>query len=445
MKPKKIVYSNKNNFFKQYSEDSGINKPTTKVRISFNDRKQAQNILGFGASFTDSSAYLINEVLNKNDRDELMKALFDKKSGIGLNILRNPMGSSDYSRTIYSYDDQEEGEEDIELLNFSIQHDLKSIIPLTKMAQKINKELVVFASPWSAPGWMKTSGKMVTGKLRDEFYKVYAEYFVMFINAYHQKGIEIYAITPQNEPLFEPRNYPGMKMLATEQIRFVSHYLKPLFISNNIKTKIFGYDHNWDRVDYPFELLDKASNDFDGIAWHWYGGKPISQARINKYYPEKEVHFTEGSGGSWIPEFDSAFSNLMRMGIEIFRSYSQSLVLWNIALDENNGPTVPGFGESTCRGLVKVDTTSKTYERTIDFYGLAHFSKFIQKGATRIWSSDTTKGISNVMFLNPNGDLVVVLYNDRPIDVLVTLKNQDQQSFELVVKAKTVVSSIIKM
>src|SRR5699024_10261881 len=176
-------------------------KKTDSVNIIVNKNVKNQEIDGFGASFTDSSAFLIDKCLPENLKNKLMTELFDPIEGIGISAIRNPMGASDYARTIYSYNDLEEGETDIEQNNFSINHDLESILPLTKNAIAINPNIKIFASPWSAPGWMKTSGEMRMGSLIPDYYESYAKYFVKFIEEYRKHGVNIYAVTPQNEPL----------------------------------------------------------------------------------------------------------------------------------------------------------------------------------------------------------------------------------------------------
>lgn len=411
--------------------------------IAIEPKKTYQTIDGFGASFTDSSAYLIDQVLEANDKASLMTKLFDLEQGIGLSVIRNPMGASDYARTIYSYDDQPAGQVDPELKDFSIAHDLESILPLTKWAGEINPDLQVFASPWSPPGWMKTSGIMNGGKLKGEYYEAYANYFVKFIQAYQKRGIEINAITPQNEALFMPLHYPSMEFLAHEEGHFIKDYLKPAFVANQLSTKILAYDHNWDRIDYAFDVMDLAGEAIDGMAWHWYGGRPISQSRVQNEYPEMETHFTEGSGGEWIPEFEPAFSNVMRTGIDVMRNYSKTFVLWNLALDENNGPTVPGFGKSTCRGLVKINQETKELTYTLDYYALAHFSKFLKKGAKRI-STTEHHIIKNVAFLNTDGSIVCVLFNDSETTQTVSLEITEQGTKTIDIPQKSAMTLVFE-
>ncbi|WP_440119285.1 glycoside hydrolase family 30 protein [Paenibacillus sp. QZ-Y1] len=416
---------------------------TKPIVVHLNDHQTYQEIDGFGASFTDSSAYLINQILNEEQRDEVMTKLFHPKEGIGLSVIRNPMGASDYARTVYSYNDLPEGESDPKLTQFSIAHDDEDIIPLTQKALELNPELKLFASPWSAPGWMKTSGSMITGQLKNEWYPAYAEYFVKYIQAYATHGLPIHAITPQNEALYEPGHYPGMLMPAEAQAEFIKNHLKPAFVRNDIQTKILCYDHNWDRPDYPMTVLEQAGEVVDGVAWHWYGGEASAQTAVYEAFAGKEVHFTEGSGGDWIPPFEQAFSNVMRTGIQILRHYSKSFVLWNMALDENNGPTVPGFGQSTCRGIVQVNQQTKELTYTLDYYALAHFSALIRPKAVRIESSCSEASMYSVAFKNTDGSVAVVLFNDGEDTENVQIKMREGELLSFQLEAKSVVSILI--
>ncbi|WP_238650294.1 glycoside hydrolase family 30 protein [Paenibacillus piscarius] len=410
------------------------------VTVDIDPGRTYQEMDGFGASFTDSAAYLIHQVLGEDQRTEVMRKLFDPQQGIGLSFLRNPMGASDYARTVYSYNDLPEGGSDPELAGFSIAHDEADIIPLVQQALKLNPELKLMASPWSAPGWMKTSGSMIAGRLKPEYYGVYAEYFVRYIQAYAAYGLPVYAVTVQNEPLYEPQHYPSMLMLPEEQREFITDYLKPAFRQYGLAAKIFCYDHNWDRPDYPLSVLEGAASEVDGVAWHWYGGAAAAQSEVLAAYPEHEVHFTEGSGGEWIPPFEQAFSNVMRTGIEILRNHSRSFVLWNLALDEQNGPTVPGFGESTCRGVVTVNQQTRELTYTLDYYALAHFSKVIRPRAVRLASDASREHLRSVAFRNSDGTLAAVLFNDSDAEETVSVRLAGEALLTLTIAAKGAVS-----
>lgn len=404
--------------------------------VIIDEEQTFQEMDGFGASFTDSAAYLIHQVLETKQRSELMTQLFDPNEGIGLSVLRQPMGASDYARDFYSYNDLPKGETDVKLLQFSIEHDEEDIIPLLKEALRLNPDVKLMGSPWSPPGWMKTSGSMIGGKLKPEYYSVYADYFVRYIQGYEANGLPIYAITPQNEALYSPGHYPGMIMLPEEQSDFIKNHLKPQFVKNDIHTKILCYDHNWDKPDYPLTVFEQAGDAVDGVAWHWYGGKPSAQSEVFEAFPGKEVHFTEGSGGEWIPPFEQAFSNVMRTGIEILRNHSKSYVLWNMALDEKNGPTVPGFGKSTCRGIVTVNQQSKELTYTLDYYALAHFSKFVRPKALRVASTSNDR-IRSVAFKNTDGSIAAVLFNDSEASESVVIQLRGEEVLQLEMPAKS--------
>ncbi|MDR0553234.1 MAG: hypothetical protein LBG76_00335 [Treponema sp.] len=382
------------------------------VDIAVDADTRFQEIDGFGASFTDSSAYLINQKLDAKTKEALLEKLFHPEKGIGLSFTRQPMGSSDFARTIYSFDDMPAGAEDFDLARFSIEHDTKDIIPLLKKARELNPELFIMASPWSPPGWMKTSGSMIGGSLRRECYNAYAEYFVKYIKAYEAEGLAVYAVTPQNEPLYIPGHYPGSGMDAVSQAAFIEQSLGPAFRRNGITAKILCYDHNWDNADYAETVLGSGAAEYTaGTAWHWYGGDASAQSAVREKFPNSEVYFTEGSGGEWIPPVTDAFMTIMVQGIKVINHYGRSFVLWNMALDETNGPVVPGFGRSTCRGLVTVNQATGELTYNLDYYALAHFSRFIRPGARRVFAEN--KGaVHAAACLNRDGTLVIVAAND---------------------------------
>jgi glucosylceramidase len=191
------------------------------LTIAVDSSKTYQQMDGFGASVTDSSGWLLYKKLDDAHRKEVMEKLFDPVRGIGLSFMRQPMGASDFALEDYSYDDLPAGQTDPDLKQFSIAHDQAYIIPVLREALAINPRLKIVASPWSAPGWMKTSGQLIGGRLLPSSYASLAKYFVKFVQAYEAAGIPIYAVTMQNEPLYIPDDYPGLGMSASEQAAFL--------------------------------------------------------------------------------------------------------------------------------------------------------------------------------------------------------------------------------
>ncbi len=391
------------------------------VPTVFVDEAQAyQSIEGFGASFTDSAAYLLKEKVPPSQLNTVMTSLFDHTNGIGVSFVRNPMGASDLARSDYSYDDLPAGQTDPNLINFSIAHDLVDIVPLVKQAKQINPQLKIMASPWSPPGWMKTSGSMIGGFLLSADYTPFSNYFVKYLQAYAAQGISVDYISMQNEPLFLPSNYPGTCMPATvtdttcgtsptDETTAIQDELSALSAAG-LSAKILIYDHNWDRPDYPQTVLSNSqilgSSQIGGIAWHGYGGTPGAMTALHDSYPSLGNYETEHSGGTWVSDQVKAdFEEIT----QVMRNWGKSYVKWSLALDQNRGPHTGGCG--TCTPLVTVSESSGAVTYPIDYYTLGQYSKFVLPGATRVYSSNAS-GFVSVAFKNPDGSKALVVYNE---------------------------------
>jgi glucosylceramidase len=370
-----------------------------------------QQIEGFGAAFTDTTGYTLNEEAKPSARTNALLNLFTRNGGgIGLSFMRIPMGASDLARYQYSYDDLPTGQTDTNLTSFSIAHDLLDIVPLIQQARQLNPQLKLMANPWSPPGWMKSSGSMVGGSLLPTMYGPFANYFVKFIQAYQDQGITIDYIGIQNEPLYVPSDYPGMSMDAATQTVVLRDYVLPTLAANQLTNKVLVYDHNWDDSDYPATVLSDTavlgSTQVAGTAWHGYGGTPGVMLSLAGQYAAKGNYETEHSGGTWVGDQERAdFEEI----IHVMRSWGKSFVKWNLAGDQNDGPHSGGCG--TCTPLVIVNTNSGATSYSIDFYTLGHFSKFILPGARRIYSANGA-GILSAAFLNPDGSKALVAFND---------------------------------
>lgn len=371
-----------------------------------------QELDGFGASLTDSSAWLLSKKLSDAQRKAALEMLFDPAKGIGLSILRQPMGASDFALQDYSYDDMPPGETDPALRRFSIDRDRAYIIPILREARALNPQLKIIGSPWSPPGWMKTSDSMIHGALLPSAYEAFANYFVEYVKAYEAAGIPIYAITMQNEPLNVPGNYPGMDMTAGEQARFLGEDLGPAFRKAGIHTKILVFDHNWDLIEYPITVLNdaKAAAFAEGTAIHCYGGSVTAQSELHDRFPDKGIWLTECSGGEW--QKGKLLEQQMQLIIGATRNWAKSVVLWNLALNQNHEPFLGGC--TTCRGVVMVkdDVTPAEVLPTVDYTALGHASKFVRPGARRIESNSFGPGsLEDVAFENPDGSIVLIVLN----------------------------------
>jgi O-glycosyl hydrolase len=388
---------------------------TNPLTIEVDDSLAYQKITGFGAALTDSSSWLIDQ-LTPDGRDALMKKLFDPSTGAGLSMVRLPMGASDFTATgNYSYDDMPAGQTDPTLSNFSIQHDNAYIVPQLKQALALNPSLKITATPWSPPGWMKTSDNMIGGTLKDEYSPALANYFVKFIQAYGKAGVPISYVTPQNEPLNAP-TWPGMSLTPAQETTLIQQ-MGSAFAANKLTTKILGWDHNWDVPSYPESIFNNsATADYAvGSAWHIYSGTPIYQTLAHNDYPGKEVYLTEATGGDWQSSKQVAFHDAMDTWlVNATRNWANGVMLWNIALDPNKGPlNADTNGIGICRGLVTIDPKTGGVTYNADYYALAQVSRFVKPGAHRIYSNTFGAGsVEDVAFQNPDGSKVVVAYND---------------------------------
>ena len=383
------------------------------AQILVDEDSRYQQLDGFGAAVTDSAAWVISHTLGIEQRDLLMNKLFSPSAGIGISYVRLPMGASDFTTsTHYTYDDMPPGQSDPDLAFFSVAHDRAYILPILRQAKGINPQLKFMASPWSAPAWMKSSKTLYGGSLQPEYYPTYADYFTRFVQEYQAEGIPIDAVTVQNEPHHTDGGYPTMWMEWDDQAVFVRDHLASALEGAGVTdTKILIWDHNWDTPDYPLDILNDAEARayVAGSAWHCYAGTPGAQTLVHETHPDKDIYFTECTGGEWDTDFASVLVwNFRNLFIGAVRHWAKTVVLWNLALDENHGPHVGGC--DNCRGVVTIHQDG-TVEYNVEYYVIGHLSKFVVPGAYRIASTMHDGLIETVAFQNPDGSKVLVVLN----------------------------------
>ena len=365
---------------------------SSRSNVVYLDETQVyQPIEGFGAATTDSAMYLLYEVAQPAQLSQAMNNLFTRQgNGIGLSFLRNPMGASDLARSVYSFDDNiaNGGAADPTLTNFSIAHDMKDIIPLLMQAKQLNPQIKIMANPWSPPGWMKDSGSMTGGSLLSSMYTPFANYFVAYLQAYAAAGVNVDYISLQNEPLYVPTSYPGMCMPAvlsstdcptsqTNQATALFSYVAPALTAAGLNTKVLVYDHNWDRPDYPENVLSNQNlSQIAGVAWHGYASTPGAMTPIQNMFSSVGTYETEHSG--LITNSDQTRLDFEEI-TQCMRNWARAYVKWSLALDENNGPHTGGC--STCTPIVTVSSTSGNITYGSEYYTMGNFSKYVLPGA----------------------------------------------------------------
>ena len=393
--------------------------------IDVDSAKTYQTMDGFGFALTGGSAMLIHH-MDAAKRTALLHNLFTTEGdGIGVSYLRLTIGSSDMNDQVYSYDDVPEGQTDPDMQHFSLAPDQTDVIPVLKEILAINPKIKILASPWSAPLWMKTTGKAQGGVLLPEYFPAYAKYFVKYIQGMKAEGVSIDTLTIQNEPLNE-KNTPSMVMLSPEQADFIEHDLGPAFQKAGIHTKILLYDHNLDHPAYVLSILkDPGANKYvAGSAWHLYGGKVDAMTQVHDAFPAKNIYFTEQSINDrpGATNMDVA-RPVARVIIGVTRNWSRNVLLWNLAADPNAGPHTNNGGCPVCYGALTID--GDTVTRLVAYYVLGHASKFVPPGSVRI-DSNPSNTLPNVAFKTPDGKRVLIVSNpgDTPQNFAVRYKGK---------------------
>lgn len=416
------------------------------AEIVVDKSKEYQRMEGFGAAFSNSAAYV---VFNSPKRHEIMRKLFSPTDGIGVSFIRITMGGSDLQAVPpYTYDDIPSGQTDFNMDHFTIDKDKAFFIPIIKEALSLNPNLKIMATPWSAPGWMKTSGSLYGGDFHYDpdgrYQQALSLYFVKFIQAYKREGIEINAITIQNEPGYQTSGYPTMTMSWQIMRDLIKWHMGPLFLQNNIYTRILILDHNWDLHEYPENIVKDhdASQYVSGVAWHCYGGDKSEPSNFHSKYPDVDQYFTECSGFSSSPNFDGNLVwNFDNLFIHQPRNWVKAVLLWNIALNEQWGPQVQVSGCKNCRGVVTVISGSDQYRKEVEYYIIGHMTKVVQTQSTRIESTDNVNGLRSVAFKNPDDTIAVVVMNPHSNSRAFTV-NIEGHRYNYNLPSKSVVSML---
>jgi len=379
------------------------------INISINPAVTYQSIDGFGFTLTGGSAQLLNN-LSSAKKIEVLHHLFSPQNaeGISVSYLRISIGASDLDSSVFSYDDISFGQEDLLLNHFSLSRDTIHLIPILKQILAINPSIKILASPWSPPTWMKSNQSSMGGTLLSMYYNVYAQYLAKYITLMKSNGINIDALTIQNEPE-NNKNNPSLLMNASEQTHFIKTYLGPLFQQQQISTKIILFDHNCDHPEYPISILDdaQAASFIDGTAFHLYLGSVSALSLVKAAHPSKNLYFTEqwtGSTSSFSGDFIWHMKNVI---IGTLNNWSKNALEWNLANDPFYQPHTIG-GCTQCKGALTIN--GDDISKNVSYYIIAQASKFIPQGSIRISSSVITN-LDNVAFITPQGKRVLIVLN----------------------------------
>ncbi|MDB5236080.1 MAG: glycosyl hydrolase [Hymenobacter sp.] len=404
----------------------------TQVCVFVDPNHSFQTMLGIGGAMTDAAAETFAK-LPKAQQQEFMKAYYSPKDGIGYTLARTSIHSSDFSSGSYTY----VADKDEALKTFSVKHDEQFRIPFIKQAMAAaGGKLTLYASPWSPPGWMKTTGEMLRGgKLLHQYRQAWADYYVKFIKAYEQQGIPIWGLSVQNEPM-ATQKWESCIFTGEEERDFIKGYLGPTLAKGGLGSKkLIAWDHNRDLMfQRASAVLDdpQAAKYVWGIGYHWYetwtgsGMLFDNVRRVHETYPDKNLLFTEGC----LEKFELAQVNRWDLGekygmsmIGDFNAGTVGWTDWNVLLDETGGPNHVG---NFCYAPIIGDTKAGKLIYTSAYYYIGHFSKFIRPGAKRVATASNRDALQTTAFRNPDGSVAVVVMNqtDKPLDFQLWLTGQ---------------------
>ncbi|MCX8210533.1 MAG: glycoside hydrolase family 30 protein [Lewinella sp.] len=399
----------------------------SEISIFVNPNKTFQTFLGIGGAISDASAEVFAK-LPEEKQEEFLKAYYDPAEGIGYSLTRTSIHSCDFSSESFTYvTDDDKG-----LKSFNIDHDREYRIPMIKRAiDAAGGELLLYASPWSPPAFMKSNNDMLQGgKLLPEYYESWALYYAKFVKAYESEGMPIWGLTIQNEPMAVQR-WESCIYTAEEERDFLKNHLGPTMEEEGLgDKKIVVWDHNRDLIN------NRANTIFDdpeaakyawGIGFHWYenwaGGDPMFDniGSVNESYPTKNLLFTEGCNERFSAEKYQFWPNAERYGRSMINDFNKGTVGWtdwNILLDQNGGPNHVG---NFCFAPVHADTDSGELIYTPSYYYIGHFSKFVRPNAKRVSTVSSRSHLLSTSFINEDGTMATVVMNQSDLEITYTL------------------------
>jgi glucosylceramidase len=418
-----------------------------------------QTVEGFGASLTESTAYVLDQ-LPESKRDAVLAKTFSK-AGAGFSMIRTHIASCDFSLGSYTY----AADPEADLADFSIEEDREDLLPLIKdsLAQE-GADFKIVSSPWTAPPWMKDNNHFFAGELLPEHHSTFARYMVKYIEAYKAEGVDVWGVTPVNEPHGNDGNWESMHFDGHQMADYIEGHLGPQFEAAGLDTKIFIFDQNRsEAVEFVEPILHGGAAKYvDGIALHWYGSTydfyPDVLDELSERFPDYPFFHSEGcidatgdneKEGSWLEEDwywrpeatdwgyvwatekdkpdHPPYHPIYRYARDIIGGLNHGFfgwVDWNLALDFNGGPNhVSNF----CGAPILVDTENKEVFYTPLFYCIKHFSKSIRPGAKILKTTSTYDPIMVTAAENTDGSIVIVALNMGGADQTMRYKVADKE------------------
>lgn len=414
-----------NSFWKTVSIESMGNSSNIQNvnRLTVDTSKTYQTWMGFGGAITESAAYTLDQ-MPEDKKESILQAYYDRGNGLGYTLGRLHIASCDFSLEHYDY--IEKNDETLE--SFSIEHEEKWVLPTLRRAQEIaDQPLTLVASPWSPSAWMKTNGdRNHGGKLKKEYYTLWASFIARYLKEMQHKGFEIEAITVQNEPA-ATQVWDSCEYTTEEEAEMVKE-LSRIFKEENLNVNIIIWDHNRDLI---FERADAVLKDAEaneavwGIGNHWYMSEDFEElSRVHDKYPDKHLIFTEGciEGGVQLGAWHTG-ERYARNIMGDMNNWLEGFLDWNIVLNEQGGPNHVG---NYCDAPIIADTKKEVVHYNSSYYFIGHLSRYIRPGAQRVHTELNGIDASVVSFKNIDGSVATVLLNETEKALDLNLKLDEE-------------------
>lgn len=397
-----------------------------------------QQMKGFGGAFTEAAGYCY-EKLSEEAKQAFLEAYFSK-NGLNYNIGRTHINSCDFGLGNYAAIEQLE---DGSFTEFDLTRANKYVLPIINDACKLRgKKIELLLSPWSPPAYMKTNGEMNNGgKLKEEYRETWAKYIAQYIGELKELDLNIQYLTVQNEP-DATQTWDSCRYSAKEEMEFVRDYLGPTLKKAKLDDiKILVWDHNKEALyDRATAILsDETANEYIyGLGVHWYTGDHFEQIKmVKETYPNKEIFFTEGcvEYSRFMDSNEVAKAEMYAHDmLGNFKNGISAFYDWNLLLDVKGGPNHVG---NFCAAPIMATEDGTDFEKRLTYYYIGHFSRYIEKGAYAIGVSSYSSDVEAAAWVNPSGEVVVVLLNRQDKDISVSVGNNGE-GCDLVLKAHSI-------
>jgi glucosylceramidase len=387
--------------------------------IQINPDSMFQRVDGWGGAFNENGYHCIS-LLSPGLRDAVMKELFDPVSGCRFNYGRVPIGMSDFTvNKVYSLDELPAGvTTDYNMQYFSLKNDSLMNIAFVKAAMVANPNIMIYASPWTPPTWMKTNkswegGNNPTIVWNNQMLAAYALYFSKFVKGWKQAGISVNIVYPQNEPGFNTTTHPSCAWSGATLKSWVHDFLYPKFKADTISTQIWmgTFNGSYYSADIQPTLDDaEARTMITGIGVQRDGNNALFTASQNPYYISQHYHSMQTETNCWAGA--NSWNDAMNTFQQIWNHESANVNIynmWNMILDADYNYV--SWMTRAQNSMITITPASQTVKYNPEFYVMKHWSYYIRTGAVRVYNTNSNSNLRVMAFKNPDGTIILEVQN----------------------------------